>query len=101
MSSALISQRGFCEAGSRNWFWNSDALEGFRSELDRFRPCVGSMSCCAFCTMLEKLENMIIVSLPGAHGDATQPLSSQPSRSQLGGGRSRTGAPEQEQNGGP
>lgn len=45
VSSALISYRGVCEEGSRNWLWNREALEGFRSELERFSPCVGSMSC--------------------------------------------------------
>lgn len=59
VSSALISYRGFCEEGKRNWFWNREALEGFRSELERLRPWVGSMSCWAFCTMLVKLENMV------------------------------------------
>lgn len=44
--------------GSRNWFWKRVALEGFRSESDRFRPCMGSRSCWAFWTKLEML-NMV------------------------------------------
>lgn len=56
MSSALISYSGVCEAGRRNWLWNSEALDGLRSELERLRPWVGSMSCWAFCTKLEKFN---------------------------------------------
>lgn len=59
VSSALISYSGVCEAGRRNWLWNSEALEGLRSELERLRPWVGSMSCWARWTMLVKLENMV------------------------------------------
>lgn len=56
VSSALISYSGVCDAGRRNWLWNSDALDGLRSELERLRPWVGSMSCWAFCTKLEKFN---------------------------------------------
>jgi hypothetical protein len=66
VSSALISYRGVCESGSRNWLWNREALEGLRSELERFSPWVGSMSCWALWTMLDKLENMISKKFKGA-----------------------------------
>lgn len=62
VSSALISHRGVWEAGRRNWLWKREALDGLRSELERLRPWVGSMSCWALCTMLVRLENMAAVS---------------------------------------
>lgn len=56
MSSALISYKGCWDEGSRNWFWKRVALEGFLSESDRFRPCIGSSNCWAFWTKFDRLN---------------------------------------------
>lgn len=67
VSSAVISYKGVWDLGSRNWLWNREALEGFLSELVRFRPCIGSINCWAadwaLCTRFERL-NMVMVTRP-------------------------------------
>lgn len=78
VNSALISYRGVWEDGRRNWLWKREALEGLRSELERFSPWVGSMSCWALWTMLDRLENMVSRTLKDAYrcyerGDGTSP----------------------------
>lgn len=69
MSSAVISCRGVCVSGSRNWCLKRVDLAGLRSDAEILRAWVGSMRDCAFCTRLVKLENIAHGSAGSARGD--------------------------------